>query len=338
MSKKPTLVDGSTPAPGEFEVIASLFAPLTGGRPEALGLADDAALLVPRAGFELVVTTDQMIVGRHALGFEPYDWLAKKALRRCLSDLAAKGAAADLYFLNIAWPKGLSYEAMRTFAAGLLADQTEFGVRLAGGDTAVHEGPLHVSITAMGWVPEGQMLKRSGAQAGDLVFVTGTIGDAAAGLRVLQGSLKLSDADAAAVRGRYHMPEPRMAMAEILRTRATAAMDVSDGLLSDLEHMARASGVHIEIDIDRIPISHAVKNWIEHGSDMLEALGAAADGGDDYEIVFTSSIRHSAEIGLMAAAAGIEVTPIGRVWPGQGVGTQLNAAPFNLPRRGHRHF
>lgn len=338
MSRKPTLVDGKTPAPGEFEVIASLFAPLTGGRPEALGLTDDAALLAPRDGFELVVTTDQMIAGRHAMGFEPYDWMAKKALRRCLSDLAAKGADADLYFLNIAWPKGLSYEAMRTFAAGLLADQTEFGVRLAGGDTAVHDGPLHVSITAMGWVPTGHMLKRSGAVPGDLVFATGTIGDAAAGLRVLQGTLALGDDDAAHVRNRYHIPQPRMAMADVLRGRATAALDVSDGLLSDLEHLARASGVHIEIDIDRIPISPAVKNWIEGGPDTLEALAAAADGGDDYEIVFTASIRHSAQIGLLAAAAGVEVTPIGRVWPGQGVATHLNAAPFDLPRRGHRHF
>ncbi len=331
--------DGSEPGPGEFDIIAALFAPLTGGRFEALGLLDDAAVLSARPGFDQVITTDQMIVGRHAVGDEPYDQLAQKALRRTLSDLAAKGAAADGYFLNIAWPRTARYDDMRLFAAGLLADQTAYDVRLLGGDTAMHDGPLHVSIMAYGWVPQGQMVQRRGAEPGDMVFVTGTIGDAAVGYAVRSDATWTpAPEDAELLDHRYRLPQPRLGLAAALLGRATAACDVSDGLLSDLEHLARASGVQVQIDIDRVPISNAVKAYIEQAPDTLAALATALDGGDDYEVVFTASIRHSAQIAMLAMAEGIEVTPIGRVWPGHGVETQLNGAVLPMPRRGHRHF
>ncbi len=340
MADQPKLVDADTTPPDEFSLIKTLFLPLTGGRAEAAGLLDDAAFVTSRPGQEQVITTDQMIVGRHAMADEPYDALAQRCLRRAVSDLAAKGATPDLYFLSIAWPETVTYEEMRTFCAGLLADQAKFGIRLAGGDTAKTDGALSVAMTAIGWAPEGGSIRRSGAEPGDVVMVTGAIGDAMAGLKALMGQLPdgLSDEAKAHVIDRYQKPQPRTEMIEALRGKASASIDVSDGLVADLEHLAEASQVKIEIDLERVPISTTVKDWVELAENPVEAFGQVVNGGDDYEIVFTAPAREAANIALAAKAVDLDVTPIGRVWPGQGVVCNLHGQPFPVSSRGFRHF
>lgn len=333
-------VEGADHASDEFSLIKQLFLPLTGGRAEAAGLMDDAAFVKSRVGEEQVITTDQMIVGRHAMADEPYDQLAQKSLRRALSDLAGKGADPDVYFLSVAWPEDVKYDDIRLFANGLLADQTAYNIRLAGGDTAKTPGPLSVTITAIGWAPEGRAIRRAGAQSTDVVMVTGNVGDATAGLRALQGTLpdNMSDDDKHKLIERYYKPNPRLNLIGAIRGKATASVDVSDGLVADLGHVAAASNLQIEIDLDRVPISDMVKNWIELADDPLSALVSVLTGGDDYEIAFTAPAAHAATIALEAQKQGVDVTPIGVVRPGQGVVVRLHGAELDIPTTGFQHF
>lgn len=266
----------------EFGQIARLYRPLTRGAPEALDLLDDAAVIPSRPGFDLVVTKDAMVEGVHFLSGEAPDLIARKLLRVNLSDLAAKGAAPYGYFLAVAWPKSFDWPARRLFADGLALDGEAFDLTLLGGDTVSTTGPLTLSLTMLGWVPAGRVVRRGGGRPGDLLMVSGTIGDGVLGLAAARGEIPDEDGYLA---GRYRLPTPRLDLKAGLSASATAAADVSDGLVADAGHVARASGCGLRIDLDRLPLSPSAQTWLAGQEDRIAALIALASGGDDYEIV-----------------------------------------------------
>ncbi len=226
----------------------------------ALALTDDAAFFAPPEGQELVLTTDAIVAGVHFLPDDPPETVARKALRVNLSDLAAKGANPAGCLLTLALPEGFGEAWLSPFASGLQSDCDLFGCPFYGGDTVRTTGPLWLSVTAFGTLPRGTMVRRAGAKPGDRIVVTGTIGDAALGLRLLRepdliGQWSLSDDEAAHLVGRYRVPQPRNAMADIVRAFASAAMDVSDGLAGDLQKLCEVSGVSARIAAARLPLS-----------------------------------------------------------------------------------
>jgi thiamine-monophosphate kinase len=302
----------------EFTLIAELFAPLA-TLPGAFGLADDAAIIMPRPGWEQIVTTDTVIAGVDFLPDDSPDLVARKALRVNLSDLAAKGAEPQAYLLNLSLPAGTSRDWLEFFARGLAEDQKTFGIALLGGDTGRTPGPLTTSVTAFGQVPQGSMIRRQGARIGDGVFVTGTIGDSGGGLAILRGQGgNLSEDQRQELIARYRLPQPRIG--QPLRGIASAALDISDGLIADLGHLAEASGVRLVIEAEQIPRSPALRAlW----GDGLEAVLGAATAGDDYEIAYTAA-SGDGRIGHVEQGSGVSV-----LWRGQ---------PVDVPRPGYRHF
>lgn len=329
-------MSGASKRSGEFELIAKYFAPLAKGEAGALGLRDDAAYLKPRAGYDLVVTTDAIVAGVHFFPDDPPDTVAKKALRVNLSDLAAKGAVPRGYLLTLALPSDLNDAWVKTFAKGLQADQTSFGIGLLGGDTTATPGPLTINIVALGEVAAGKMITRSGAKIGDEVWVSGTIGDAALGLRLLEGAaLDIGAKNRRAAVARFRVPEPRCFLGPKLVGLAHACADVSDGLLADLGHICEASGVGIEMRAVDVPLSPAAKAAAACGTD----IGAFLSGGDDYELAFTAPASVSGRVAGLAAAAGVPLTRIGVVVPGRSVkALDGRGKALQVRRPGYTHF
>jgi thiamine-monophosphate kinase len=303
----------------EDRLIARYFKPLA-THPGAFGLVDDAAVLMPPPGHELVLKTDAIIGGVHFFADDPADAVARKALRVNLSDLAAKGAQPAGFLLSLAIPKGIKPAWLKSFARGLGADAKRYGCPLFGGDTDRTPGPVTIAIAAFGTLPEGTMVRRTGARVGDHVVVTGTIGDAALGLKLRhdRGAARrwrLSPAMQRHLAARYLVPDPRNALAEVLRGSASAAMDVSDGLAGDLAKLCRASGVGAEIEVARVPLSKAAQAAVAAEPKMIETV---LTGGDDFEVVATVP-RSALEVFLAAARlARVPVTEIGRVVAGKG--------------------
>jgi thiamine-monophosphate kinase len=325
------MTNSSSDRPGEFELIARLFAPLSRNAPGAYGLTDDAATITPRPGEELVITADLLSAGVHFRAGDPPDRIAKKALRVNLSDLAAKGAVPSGYLLSLALPRTMSVDWLTAFARGLEQDQIEFSVSLLGGDTTATDGPLTIAITAFGAVPAGTMIRRSGAKPGDLVFVTGTIGDAGAGLELLKAG-RVNDA----LVDRYQLPTPRVVFGQALRGVASAALDVSDGLLADLGHIAQASGAGLIVEADRVPLSPALKQFRD---DSPDPVIMAATAGDDYEIAFTAPITARIAVASIATQTNTPVMEIGRVVEGEGVVlTDSAGQEIVVSRKGYEHF
>lgn len=325
------------PTPGEFELIARYFAPLAADFPGALGLMDDAALIDPRPGTRLVATADALVSGVHYLADDPPDLVARKLLRVNLSDLAAMGAEPVAYLLTAVLDDGVDADWLEAFAAGLAADQAEFGIALAGGDVARTPGPTVLTVTALGQVETGRELRRGGARAGDQVLVSGTIGDGTLGLALLRGELAApEEAVAAHLIERYRLPRPRLALGRRLAGRATAAIDVSDGLVADLGHLCEASGLGAEIEAARIPLSEAARTLVEAGPALLERV---LTGGDDYELLFAAPAAAAAELAALATELGLALTPIGRMVAGKGVRVRAaDGAEMRLERAGYRHF
>ena len=290
----------------EDDLIARHFAPLAGEG--GLGLLDDAARIASRPGHDLIITCDALVAGVHFFAHDPADAIAAKALRVNLSDLAAKGAAACGFVLALALPQP-DESWLAAFARGLKRDSEAFAFPLLGGDTVKTPGPLMVSVTAFGSVPEGRMVARTGARPGDALYVSGTIGDAALGLLERQGQLE-SGQGAAHLLARYLIPEPRNALAPILRDHAHAAMDVSDGLIGDLTKMMRVSGVTAEVQLADVPLSAAARAAI--GADEGLFMRALS-GGDDYEILASVPLDKASGFEAAAAAVGVPVTRIGMV-------------------------
>lgn len=313
---------------GEFAEIARLFAPLTRGAPEALGLLDDAAVLGARPGQDLVITTDALVEGVHFLSDDPLDLVARKLLRVNLSDLAAKGASPFGYLLTTAWSPRCDAAARRLFADGLVQDGDTYNLILLGGDTVATPGPLTVSATMLGWVPAGQMVKRSGAQAGDRLLVSGAVGKGWLGLEARRGRLADPDGTQAAY---YRLPEPRVVLAGLLRKHAHAAADVSDGLIADAGHIATASGLGLTIDLDALPLP-------PEAPISGEARVSAATGGDDYEIVCAVPPEAVPALTSSAAAIGLAMTDVGAFVIGDGRDVQLGGRPIAIARSGWRHI
>lgn len=322
--------------PDEFGLIARLFAPLAVGYPGALGLTDDAALVDVPPGRRLVVTADAMVAGVHFLADDPPELIARKLIRVNLSDLAAKGAVPHALLLCAAFPHDTTEAWLDRFGAGLAADIATYAVPLIGGDTVATPGPLTLSLTALGVSEPGRELLRSGAAVGESIWVSGTLGDAALGLMVLQGHLTVPQEDATFLADRYHLPQPRTTLGPRLVGLARAAMDVSDGLGGDLGHMAKASGVGMEIEMDRLPLSPAARRAVAADAGLL---AKSVSGGDDYEIVLTAPIGAEGTLQALAIELGVALTRIGRVIPGSGVvlidacGQPLSGLP-----QGYRHF
>ena len=297
--------------PGEFELIARYFAPLARGFPGAYGLLDDAAVIAPPPGCELVAKTDAIVGGVHFLHDDRPDLIARKALRVNLSDLAAKGAAPRAYMLDIMLPKTVTEEWIAAFARGLAEDQIEYGVHLIGGDTDSTPGPVTIAIAAFGEIRAGQMIRRRGARPGDTVFVTGTIGDAALGLEMLRGALSGLDSSAATILvDRYRLPRPRVALGSRLVGLASVALDISDGLLADLRHLCEVSQVSAVIETSCMPLSPPVRAVL---ATSPERIATVLTGGDDYEIIFTAPSTAADELIELSRSLDVPITAIGRV-------------------------
>ena len=325
-------------ASGEDSLIARYFRPIA-TNPGAFNLDDDAAALKP-SGDDIVVTTDAIVEGVHFLPDDPPDTVARKALRVNLSDLAAKGAVPAGFVLTLAL-RNVDEAWLKPFAAALGEDATQFGCPLLGGDTVSTPGPLMISITAFGRVPPGKMVHRSGAKPGDRVMVTGTIGDAALGLAVLRGGKVHAAAGDAAARefltGRYRVPQPRVALAEIVREYASAAMDVSDGLAGDLTKLCGVSGVSAVIDLESIPRSAAAKDLLARRIVGIEALIA---GGDDYEILCAIPEDRVEAFAQAAQRAGVPVSSIGMAVAGSAIPKFIDreGKEIALEPRSYSHF
>jgi len=314
--------------PGEFELIERYFAPLARGFPGAYGLRDDAAVIAPAPGHELVAKTDAIIAGVHFLPDDPPELVARKALRVNLSDLAAKGAIPRAYMVDLMLPRTLDEAWVAAFARGLAEDQDEYAVHLIGGDTDSTPGPVTIAVMAFGEVPAGRMIRRAGARAGDTIYVSGTIGDAALGLEALRGALPGLDARVAGfLAGRYRLPQPRVALGARLAGLASAAIDVSDGLVADLGHLCEASRLAAVVESSRVPLSPAAQAVLAARPDLI---GTVLTGGDDYEILFTAP----------AQAPGVPGTPIGRMEAAPAGVTVLDrqGQRLALARAGWSHF
>ncbi len=317
----------------EFALIYDILAPLAGARPDVvLGIGDDGAVVQPRPGEALVIVTDTMVSGVHfppTLG--PAD-IGYRALAVNLSDIAAMGAEPRWATLALTLPA--ADEAwVRDFAAGLHEALVGYDVALVGGDTT--RGPLTITVQIVGVVPQGTALTRAGARPGDLLFVSGTLGDAALGLEMLRNHAPL-DAETAYLIGRLARPTPRVALGRALRGIATSCIDVSDGLLADVGHLARASACDIRIEAAALPCSTAA----HARGDALQVLRCALSGGDDYELAFTAPASHAKDVFSAAAAIGCAVTRIGRVCKGPGRVDAVDPAghPVTTQRGGYRHF
>jgi thiamine-monophosphate kinase len=282
--------------PKEFDLIARHFTPLAG--PAALGLRDDAAILAPPPGRDLAITVDTMVAGVHFPPDDNPDLVARKLLRVNLSDLAAMGATPLGYLLALSVPRATPETWFAAFAAGLAEDQARYGITLLGGDTTSTPGPVSLTVTMLGHTAPGQALTRSGARPGDLLFVTGTVGDGVLGLYAIRGEIPDSGGTLAA---RYRLPSPRVGLA--FAGIATACMDISDGLVQDLGHICRASGVAAQVDAWRVPLSPAAR--------ATGRLATCLAGGDDYELLLAVPPAQALALTAACAAADVPVTQIG---------------------------
>jgi thiamine-monophosphate kinase len=299
----------------EDRLIARFFKPLA-THPGALGLSDDAAFLTPPAGSDLVLKTDAIVGGVHFFPEDAAHAVASKALRVNLSDLAAKGARPLGFLLSLAVPRAIGEQWLEGFAQGLRSDAELFGCPLFGGDTDRTSGPIVVSIAMFGTVAEGTMVRRAGAKAGDRVFVTGTIGDAALGVMARNGKdWKLSEPHRQHLLSRYLVPQPRTVLAEAVRTHASAAMDISDGLVGDFGKLCRASSVAADIEIAQVPLSAAAKAVVAADPGAIDSV---LTGGDDYEIVCTVPPAKAGSFQAAARAANVAVSEIGKIKGGEG--------------------
>jgi len=311
----------------EFRWIRDYFMPLTQGQPDALDLRDDAAILSPRAGKDWIITTDTINESVHFLPHTPARLIAQKAQRVNLSDLAAKGATPYAYTLSLSLPRETTSEWVADFCAGLSADQSQFGWFLLGGDTTATHGPFSICVTAFGLVDSGKALLRSGAKAGDLLYVSGRLGDAFLGLSHASGSMTLENPSP--YLARYHTPDPRIALGYGLRGIASACMDVSDGLLQDVQHLCRASQLGATIDMDHAPITPDARDITR------EVLLSA---GDDYELLFTAAPHHTAQIQALAKNLDLRLCAIGEVHAHTDIVYRSGGTAFTPQRFGYQHF
>ena len=325
---------------GEFDLIAKYFK--RPARDAVLGVGDDCALLLPAPGTHLAVSSDMLVEGRHFLSTVSPERLGHKALAVNLSDLAACGATPRAFTLALALPR-VDEAWLAGFAQGLFALADAHGCELIGGDTT--QGPLNICITVLGEVPvvdgKSQALLRSGAQVGDDIYVSGTLGDARLALEVFRGNLQVPTAVLEHARRRMEQPSPRVALGQALRGLATSAMDVSDGFLGDLKHVLHSSGVGAQIDTDAA-INLLASPALSTGSNtdlMLQISSAQAlewvmAGGDDYELVFTAASAHAQRVAQAARDAKTRITRVGRIEAGLGLRLEGSQGPVQAEKFG----
>lgn len=329
----------------EAELIA-LLAPLTAGAPGAMGLKDDCARITPKPGFDLMLKTDPVRAGVHFFEDDPPASIAWKALAVNVSDLAAKGAVPLAYLMALSFPEAPRHVWVTEFVRGLAEAQAAFGCHLIGGDTDRAPGPLSISMTVIGEVPAGKVVRRDTAQVGDAIYVSGTLGDAALGLMLhrearegrtmLREHWDLDDAKAVALMKRYMRPVPRLQLAKAVRDHARASMDLSDGVVKDLERMCKASGVGAQIDVDLMPVSAAAKHIFAKEPDALTRIVSA---GDDYEILATVAPNATANFEAAVRASPTPMRRIGEIIAAQGVRVMRDdGSEIVFDRKGWDHF
>ena len=320
----------------EFQLIERLLAPLARDAPGSFALTDDAALLPPRPGFDLVATTDAMVAGIHYLADDPPDEIGRKLLRVNLSDLASMGAKPNAYLLTLAITSDTPFDWIEGLVSGLAEDQAAYDVHLVGGDTVRAPSANLFSITALGWVEHGREIKRSGAGPSDDVYVSGTIGDAHLGLLIASGRLSMGMPAAGYLLGRFRRPEPRLELGRHLTSLASACLDVSDGLVADLGHLCAASRVGAELDVSTVPLSPAAAAQVTNDQELLTSL---ITGGDDYELVFTARSDRADAVESLARQLALPLTRIGRIVADQGVKVvDKSGTEIAIRRRGYTHF
>lgn len=312
----------------EFALIQQFFAEVVQAVADssvALGIGDDCALITPPQGQQLAISTDTLVAGRHfPLDTDAYS-IGWKAVAVNLSDLAAMGATPHSILLALSLPSA-DQDFLREFSRGLFAICGQYGVQLIGGDTT-RSSVLSITMTVLGWLPAGQAITRAGAQAGDVIMVTGTLGDAAYALQHPNSPLQ----------HRLDQPVPRVKFGQALRNLASAMLDVSDGLVQDLGHIATASGLDAQLEVECVPL-HPILQQLSASERLVHALA----GGDDYELCFTVPASQIDAVNLEAARQQIKVTTIGVMLPRQArqsqVQLRLNQQPFELQQTGFQHF
>ena len=326
---------------GEERLIADYFAPLAADWPGAFGLRDDCASLAPAPGHELIIKTDPVRAGVHFFPDDPPSDIAWKALAVNVSDLAAKAARPLTYLLAMSFPEKPSDAWLVNFTAGLEQAQSAFGCTLVGGDTDRCDGPMSLAVTVFGECTAGRMVRRDTAQPGDLLYVSGTLGDAALGLAIRTndpavGQWHLDADEIDALRRRYLRPAPRLGLRAALRNYARAAMDISDGLAKDVGRMCRASGCGAEIDTTALPRGAAMTKVLQHDPTSLMRMIAA---GDDYEILAAVPADVAAEFEAAANAGKVAVRRIGHLRIGEDVRfVAPGGQPLDLRETGYDHF
>jgi len=331
----------------EDEIIRTYFAPLAANTAGAFDLTDDAATISSPPETDLVVTTDIVISGVHFLKDDPPADIGAKALGVNLSDLAGKGAEPLAYTLSAGLPRPVSQDWLAGLSEGMAAMQAAHGIGLIGGDTTRSPDAIMLSITAFGTVPCGGMVRRGTARPGDLIYVSGTIGDSALGLLLASNDARSQswtlDAEARAfLLSRYRRPQPRTRLAATIRNVASAGMDISDGLVIDAGRLCRASGVSATIHADRVPLSPAAQACLVADSDCLETI---LTGGDDYELLMTVAPENSKALAQAAGKAGIPLHHIGGIicasdQTGDSAVRVIGSdgKPLSLSRPGYTHF
>lgn len=330
----------------EFSIIAKYFAPLSKGEKGAFSLTDDAAVIKTVAAGNMVITKDSIVEGVHFLPTDPPELIARKLMRVNVSDLVAKGARPVYYLLAATFRKGIGDEWIEKFADGLRKDQRTYGMKLIGGDTTSVDGPMSFSLTAIGEA-EKPVLRR-GAKAGDVLYVTGSIGDSCIGLKFLSkdSGFRIPDSgentrNSQLATGnyfinRYHLPEPRTLVGMHIARVATASVDVSDGLVADVGHICENSGVAAIIRAGSVPLSRGAKKLVrEKKVDIAELISH----GDDYEIAFTAAKVKTPIVYELAKFAGVQITQVGEIVSGKGVWVvDAKGRPVSLPKSGYKHF
>lgn len=318
---------------GEFDLIAKYFANAGVKRVDTcVSVGDDGAVLQVRDGYDLVVTTDTMVAGTHFFPDVAPRSLGHKLVAVNVSDLAAMGAEPTWLSLALSLP-AIEEPWLAEFAAGLHETADYYNCQLVGGDTT--RGPLSLTMIAKGQVPRGKAITRAGAKVGDYIYVTGTLGDAALGLKLVQGQHAVSKKHQGHLLQRFHYPAARVALGQALRNTASSAMDISDGLAGDLPHILKRSGVGAYIDVNRLPLSQALKDSCEPAL----ALQLALSGGEDYELLFTVPENRRGSLDVLLSPYGVPVTCIGRV-TGVAGKLELKAGeqPFSYQHQGFQHF
>lgn len=327
---------------GETGIIENYFTPLSDDTEGAFGLLDDAGKIRPPDGQEVVLTTDTIVSGIHYLDDAAPEDIGYKALAVNVSDLCAKGADPAVYLLSLALPSNPDPDWLQALSDGFGAAQDDFSCGLLGGDTVHTTGPVVITVTAAGFVPEGGMVHRFSANESDHVYVTGTIGDAALGLALLSGETArlegmLGSAHSEFLKSRYWRPAPRVDAIAIVRTYASACMDISDGLAGDFGKMCASSGMGGVIQAGRIPLSPAAAACVHEDPVWLKTI---LSGGDDYELLLTVPPEHTEALELACSSAGVDVTCIGHICAAGEAVTMLDEdkEPVQLDRLSYDHF